>query len=167
VTFYEDGPKVMHELGTSTGGRGVLRFTPAPGLRGTRTIVAQATVDGSPIADQTLARFQFAGTPRAGQPRKVTVRRRGSTLIVRWSAVAGAVRYGILVKRSDGSQQRLVVASRSRSVRIRAYPLTEGGVVGVSAQGQLGDWGRARHSAAFKAVKTPPSVFGSPLAKRL
>ena len=76
------------------------------------------------------------------------------------------MRYGILVKRSDGSQQRLAGSSRTVSVRIKRYPLTEGGVVGVSAQGQLGDWGPVRHSAPFKAVKTPPSMFLAPLAAR-
>ena len=49
VTFYESGKNVMHELGSSSGGRGTLRFTPAAGAGGTRTIVARATVDGSPI----------------------------------------------------------------------------------------------------------------------
>ena len=81
VTFYEDGKNVMHALGSSSGGRGTLRFTPAAGAGGIRTIVARATVDGSPIRDQVIARFRFAGTHRTGSPRRVTARRRGGTLI--------------------------------------------------------------------------------------
>ncbi|MDQ2897959.1 MAG: hypothetical protein M3Y09_20395, partial [Actinomycetota bacterium] len=77
VTFYEDGKNVMHALGHSSGGRGTVHFTPAAGVRGVRTIVARATVDGSPIRDQVLTRFPFAGTRRTGSPRRVTVRRNG------------------------------------------------------------------------------------------
>lgn len=157
---------VMHALGTSTGGRGKLKFTPAPGPGGTRTIVASATVDGSPIADQTLARFHFAGTVKAGQPRGVTVRRRGTTVTVSWPPVAGAIRYGVLVNRSDGAQRRLLVSAPRHSLTIKGYPLTDGGVVAVSAQGALGDWGRARQSARFKALKAPRSMFLAPRPKR-
>ena len=166
VTFYEEGAGVMHRLGASTGGQGAIRFTPAPGPGGERTIVAGATVDGSPIQNQTIARFHFAGTGRAGRPRRVTVRRVGRTVSVRWSAVAGTVRYGVVVDRSDGSQQRLVLSARRRSLRITRYPLTEGGRISVSAQGALGDWGNARRSATFKAVRKPTSVFLSPRKTR-
>jgi hypothetical protein len=92
----------------------------------------------------------------------VTVRRRGSALLVGWAGVSGAVRYGVVVNRSGGSQQRFILSSRTRSLRIKGYPVTEGGIVGVSAQGQLGDWGRTRHSARFKAIKSPPTIFLSP-----
>jgi hypothetical protein len=166
VTFYEDGPSVMHELGTSTGGRGTLHFTPAAGARGTRTIVARATVDGSPIRDQTIARFHYAGTSRTGKPGRVTVRRKGTTLVVSWAPVTGALRYGVVVNRSGGSQHRYVVSSRVHSLRIKGYQLTEGGLVGVSAQGRLADWGPSRHSARFKAIKQLPSIFLAPLKKR-
>jgi hypothetical protein len=47
-----------------------------------------------------------------------------------------------------------------------AYPLTQGGVIGVSAHAALGDWGRTRHSARFKALKAPRSMFLAPRRKR-
>ena len=166
VSFYEDGSGVMHELGTSTGGHGTIHLTPAAGVRGERTIVARATVDGSPIQDQTIARFHFAGTPKAGRPGRVTNRRNGTTVSVTWSAVAGAVRYGVVLDRSDGSQQKFVVSSSHRSLRIKRYPLTVGGTVSVSAEGLLGDWGKARRSATFKALKKPASAFLSPRKSR-
>ncbi|MGI8412566.1 MAG: delta-60 repeat domain-containing protein [Solirubrobacteraceae bacterium] len=165
VSFYEDGKNVMHELGHSGGGHGTLHFTPGAGPRGTRTIVARATVDGSPIQDQVLARFHFAGTPRTGAPRRVTVRRHGGTLLISWSAVAGAVRYGVVVNRSGGAQQQFTLSARRRSLRIPAYPLTEGGQITVSARGPLGDWGTAGKSPRFKATRAAPSMFLSPLRK--
>ena len=100
VTFYEEGKNVLHQLGTSKGGPGTIRFTPAPGVAGPRTIVAHATVDGVPIQDQTIAKFTFAGTRPAAEPAKVSVKRAGGTLVVTWAPSAGAVGYGILVHRA-------------------------------------------------------------------
>ncbi len=79
--------------------------------------------------------------------------------MVRWTPAKGAVRYGVLVNRSDGSQQQYIVSAARRTLAIRRFPLTVGGRVSVSARGVLGDWGRARKSAAFKASKQPPSVL--------
>jgi hypothetical protein len=159
VTFFEDGLNVMHELGTSTGGRGTLHFKPADGRRGVRTIVARATVDGVAIRDQVIARYRFGGTVRTGRPSRVTVQRRGSSLLVRWTRAAGAVRYGVLVNRSGGSQQRYELSARHRTLRIRHYPLTEGGRVSVSARGLLGDWGRPRRSRSFKATRRADTIL--------
>ena len=159
VTFFEDGANVMHPLITSTGGTGTVHFTPAPGAPGTRTIVASATVDGSPIRSQTLARFHFAGTVKTGRPGKVTVRRKGGSLLVKWTAAAGATRYGVLLTRSDGAQQRFTVAASHRSLRVGHFPLTFGGRVSISARGVLGDWGAARKSKSFKATKRAESVL--------
>jgi len=80
--------------------------------------VARATVDGSPIRDQVIARFHFAGTGRTGSPRQVTVRRKATALIVSWSAVAGAVRYGVIVNHSGGTQEP-VHRQRSPSLTAR------------------------------------------------
>jgi hypothetical protein len=162
VTFYEDGKNVMHELGRSGGGRGTLHFTPAAGAGGTRTIVARATVDGSPIHDQTIARFHFGGTHRTGSPRRVTVRRRGNALLVSWTGVAGAIRYGVIVNSSGGVQQQFTLSARHRSLTISKYPPTDGGQVTVSARGPLGDWGRAGRSPLFRATTAAPSIFLSP-----
>lgn len=159
VTFFEDGANVMHPLITSTGGTGTVHFTPAPGPPGTRTIVASATVDGSPIRSQTLARFHFAGTVKTGRPGNVTVQRKGGTLLVKWTAAAGATRYGVLLTRSDGAQQRFTVAASRRSLRVGHFPLTFGGRVSVSARGVLGDWGAARKSKSFKATERARSVL--------
>jgi hypothetical protein len=153
----------MHELFSSSGGRGSRSFTPSPGNAGERTIVARATIDGVPIRDQVIARFRFAGTPRAGRPGKVTVIRKGTTLVVSWQPVAGAVGYGIAVDRSSGTQQVLEVSARRPAVRITRFPATEGGTVSVSARGALGDWGPARQSSPFKPVTAPPSIFRVPL----
>ena len=159
VTFFEEARGIMHPLVTSSGGAGKISFTPARGPSGTRTIVAAATVDGSRIRSQTLARFHVTGLTRTGRPGKVTVRRQGSALRIAWTRAPGAVRYGVLVNLSDGSQQRYALPASRHSLRLRNFPLTAGGRVSVSARGVLGDWGRARHSATFRAVRASASVL--------
>jgi hypothetical protein len=159
VTFYEQGNNVLRPLVTSTGGRGTIRFTPAPGAAGRRAIIARATVDGAPIADQTLAHFRFRGTPKTGTPGKVTVQRERGNLVVRWTSAVGAVSYGVLITGSDGAQRRYRLSSSHHSLSVRGYPLTQGGRVSVSARGALGDWGRARRSNAFKATKAARTIL--------
>ncbi len=159
VTFYEDGKNVSHALGSSSGGKGTLHFTPAVGAGGTRTIVARATVDGTPIPSQVIARFHFAGTGRTGTPHKLTVRRSGTALIINWSPVAAAVRYGVVVNYSGGTQKQVTVSARRHSLRVAAFPFTEGGQVSVSALGPLGDWGRAARSQPVRATKAATTIF--------
>ena len=159
VTFFEEARGIMHPLVTSTGGAGKITFTPASGAGGTRTIVASATVNGSRIRSQTLARFHVAGLTRTGRPGKVTVRRQGSALRIAWTRASGAVRYGVLLNLTDGSQQRYQLPASRHSLRLRNFPLTAGGRVSVSVRGVLGDWGRARHSATFRAVRASASVL--------
>jgi hypothetical protein len=78
---------------------------------------------------------------------------------VKWTAAAGATRYGVLLTRSDGAQQRFTVSASHRSLRVGHFPLTFGGRVSVSARGVLGDWGAARKSKSFKATKRAKSVL--------
>ena len=162
VEFFEKGASVLHRIAVSTGGRGAARSTPAPGARGTRTIVAVATVDGVNLRPQTLARYHFAGTTRTGRPGGVHVTRRGSVMVVTWTAAAGAIRYGVLVNRTGGAQQRYVLPAQRRSLRISHFPLTEGARISVSAQGALDDWGAAARARSIRAVKPAPSVFLAP-----
>jgi hypothetical protein len=158
VTFYEKGAGVMQRLTTSKGGTGKLRFKPAPGPGGKREIVAEATVDGVPIPAQTVASYRWAGTPRTGRPGRVTVKRRGKTLTIRWTAATGAAQYGVVVDQGK-IERRFRVGAGRRSLTVRGVPLTDGGVARVSALGAFQDWGPARKSKRFKALAAPPSVL--------
>ena len=90
--------------------------------------------------------------------RPVTWKRASVWLRIRTRA-PGAVRYGVLLNLTDGSQQRYQLPASRHSLRLRNFPLTAGGRVSVSARGVLGDWSRARHSATFRAVRAPASVL--------
>ena len=76
-----------HTIGTVTGGgRGRLRFSPAPG-RGARHVVAQFELAGLPAESLTVARFS-PPSPKLARPHGLVIRRRANTLRVRWSARA-------------------------------------------------------------------------------
>jgi hypothetical protein len=158
VTFVETGRNVFRRIKTVGGGRGRIRFRPALGPGGRRTIVAIATVDGVPIPNQALGRYTAPGIPRNGRPRRVSVRRRGTVLSVRWSAVAAARRYGVVVELTNGRERQFVVSRRRRGLRIRGVDAAQGGVVRVSAQGLRNEFGQPR-AARFKRLRRPSSAL--------
>ena len=158
VTFVEVGQTTFKPIVTVRGGRGRVRFKPALAPGRARRIVAIATVDGVSIPNQTLARFRAPAIPRTGRPRRVSVRRRGRTLSIRWSPVRAARRYGVVVELANGNERQIVVSRRRRSLRVRRISLTQGGVVRVSAQGARNEFGRPR-AARFKRLRRPPSAL--------
>jgi hypothetical protein len=158
VTFYEKGRNTRQQLATSSGGTGKVRFTPAVGPAEQREIVAEATVDGAPIAEQTVAKYRWGGTPRTGRPGRVVVKRRGKTLSIRWGKATGASQYGIVVEQGKDEKTFRVGAGR-RSLTVRGVGLTDDGVVRVSALGVQQDWGPVRRSNRFKALAKAPSAL--------
>lgn len=158
VVFYERGVRIFRRLATSRGGQGTLVFTPASGDGGVRAIVARASIDGIPIPDQVVAHYRAPATVRTGQPARVRLRRRGTSLLLSWTPAAGATSYAVVVERTDGAQRRFRVGARRLSLRVRGATLTQGARAGVTAQGALGDWGHVRHSNAVKAAKRATTV---------
>ncbi len=154
VTFVERGGVQAKILRTAHGGRGSFRFRPAFGTATGRRIVALASIDGAPIPEQTLARYNVARIPKTGKPGRVTLIRRGPSLVVRWTKATGATRYGIMLKGGNAKSWSYTVAASRRSFVIKNVPLTYGGTVSVSARGVTGDWGKPR-SATFKRRKLP------------
>jgi hypothetical protein len=148
VTFLETGPGGSRQIGTvSGGGKGVLRFSPAPG-RGRRTIEAQFELAGLPAERRTVARFT-PPSPRLARPARVRVRRRGKTLVVSWKRVPGATRYEVVTDFRSGRQR--LTKTRRRSTTLRRIRRSDGGRVRVRA---LADMRQGRPSSArFRALE--------------
>ena len=157
VTFVERGARVARPLKTVKGGKGSFRFKPSVVPGRARTIVALSTLNGYAIPDQTLARFRAPAIPRTGRPRKLSVRRKGTVLRVRWRKARGAKRYGVTLRLSNGKMRFYTLSRRRTSLRIRRVPRDSAGRVEVSAQGVLLDWGKAR-SKRFRRLERPFSV---------
>jgi hypothetical protein len=160
VTFLESGAEGRREIGrVSGGGKGKLKFSPAPGAAG-RSIIAQFELAGVPAERLTVARFKPPAL-HLGRPASLRVRRRGSTLRVTWKRVRGAARYEVVTTKSQGEQRLL--RTRSRRATLKKVPTTVRGTVSVRAVDRFRQ-GRAR-SAKFRATKKPHTAFG-PLKKK-
>ena len=133
VTFVESGAEGKRTLATVTGGRGSLRFSPAPG-RGRRRIEAQFELAGLPAERVTVARFS-PPSPRLSRPRRLQVRRRGGRIVVSWGSVRGATRYEVVANLSNGTQR--LRGTRRRRVTLRGVRRHHGGRVRVRALAQL------------------------------
>ena len=142
IKFVEQGPGIATILGTSKGAVGSIRFTPAAGRRGPRTIVALVEEAGAVSSEVKAAVYTSSGTPRPGRPRSVGARRKKGTIIISWPRVPGASRYEVLVKLADGSQAFRVVRT-SRLTVADAFPARRGSV-SVDALGRDAIRGAAR-----------------------
>jgi hypothetical protein len=151
VRFAEVGTRAFHQLGTARGSRGSLRFSPAPGPRGRRKIVATIEQGGLPRKALTVA--TYSATPaKPGRARRVRVRRKGAGALTSWSRVRGAARYRVIVKLSDG--RRDVLSVRGLKARVGHLPPSARGTVTVQAVDARHQAGPGR-TARLKAKARP------------
>jgi len=144
VTLLERGLLVNRALKTIVGGgSGTLRFTPAPGPGGRRQIIAQTTLNGLPSPSVTIARFTAPSPPRL-VIKRIVARRKGTRLLVSWSATAGADRYAVLVVLGNGHDRQLTVPSTHRSVSFSRIPRTVTVMLLVRGETAFGESGPAR-----------------------
>jgi hypothetical protein len=88
VRFIERAEGAGADLGAAKGKSGTLRFSPAPGPKGTRQIVAAVDQDGVPRRQIVVATYVAPAPARPGKPAFVRVRRAGTALKVRWGRAA-------------------------------------------------------------------------------
>jgi hypothetical protein len=113
VTFVERGTRTTKLLGVARQGRGTIAFAPGDGKRERRRIVAMVERNGLLVRSVTVARYAAPGPFRAAKPRGLRVHRRGSTVLVSWGPVTGALRYGVTLRTSIGSRRFRVISRRS------------------------------------------------------
>ena len=147
VTFVERAANAYRVLGRARGTAGSLRFSPAPGPRGRREIVALVE-QGDVVREQrTVARYTAPAPLRPARPRALRMRARGPRLDVRWQRVRGVRTYRVQVaNRRDGSlrlfrvrRTRLVIAGLERGdrVTVRVAALAADGTPGRAAVRRL------------------------------
>ena len=168
VTFLEEGRGVSRTIGTARGARGTLKFAPADGPGGRRTVVALVEQDGLPRKRLTVATFKAPPRSKPGKPRGVKVaggtaraasrrrpwrRGRGDAggrprpapcaasrpLTITWRPAARAARYGVTVELTDGRRLFFLRDADDRVVRIPdAKGLVSVRVVGLRADNGAG-----------------------------
>ncbi len=153
VTFTEVGAGgSSRTIGTvAEGGRGELRFSPAPG-QGVRRVLAQFELAGLPAETRTVARFT-PPAPQLATPRALTIQHSENTLRVRWSAVPDAATYQISITPTDGPQH--TITTHASHVTIRAVAADISGTLSVRALAPLRDGPAA--AAHFPATTRPPT----------
>ncbi len=155
VQFVEVSGSLRKPIGTVSGGRGRLAFSPAPGSD-VRHIEAQFTLDGIRAETLTVASFR-PPSPRLSRPAHLRVRRRASTLIVSWTRVPGATGYELVATSSSTGQR--IVRTRGAGASLRRVALTSAGLLSVRAIAPM------RHGApavaAFRATRPLKTRFAA------
>jgi hypothetical protein len=159
VTFVEVADSGKRPLGTVTGGRGTLTFTPAPGSD-RRRIEAQFELAGIGAETKTVAAFT-PPSARLGRPTRLTVRRRGGRLLVTWKRVPEAQRYEVLTTLSSGGQR--MTSTRRPSATIGSVARWNGGRVTVRAVAPMRQ-GRVT-TARFRATAPRKTTRFGPLPR--
>jgi hypothetical protein len=144
VTFAEVGKKTAAQIGKPTSAtKGTFAFTPTTGEGGTRKIVATVTQNGMPRTNLTVARYVAPARVRPVKPR-VTVKRMGSKLVVRWHRDTRAKRYELHAKLTDGRVLLLLLKKQQTTITAVAKTTTATVTVrGIDAAGVAGPQARA------------------------
>jgi hypothetical protein len=136
VTFAEQAHGVYREIGSTRKGRGSLRFQPAPGPRGKRSIVAIVEQGGVPSDKLTVARYKAPPTRHLPRPRRVGLKRHGSKLVVGWTRVKGAGGYEVRVSLPrDGRRLLFFPPPKKHSLRVGGVERSDLARVTVAAIG--------------------------------
>lgn len=159
VAFAEVGKGTAAQIGKPTSAaQGTIAFTPTTGEGGTRKIVATVTQNGMPRANLTVARYVAPARVRPAKPR-VTVKRAGTKLTVRWHRDPRAKRYELRAKLTDGRVLLLLLKKPQTTIAAVAKTTTATVTVrGIDAAGVAGPQaravsrGKARKAAARSGV---------------
>jgi hypothetical protein len=150
VTFEEHGRDGSGWIGKAHGLRGTLRFHPATGARERRTIVAVVSSFGKPRSVLQVARYPSPGLLRPARPKGLTIKRRGSTLRIRWGRVTGIRRYRMLVRVSDGRVLLLLPSAAATTAVVRAIGPHLSARVSLQGESAIGTTGLAAHAKLGK-----------------
>jgi hypothetical protein len=94
------------------GGSGRIAFAPAPGPSGRRAIVAEVEQYGHPRTERVVASYVAPPPARLHPPAGLHAVRRGTSLIVSWRGVPGAMAYLVEVTAGRGHAITTVVRGR-------------------------------------------------------
>jgi hypothetical protein len=163
VTFAEVGKGTAAQIGKPTSAaQGTVAFTPTTGEGGTRKIVATVTQNGMPRANLTVARYVAPPRARPAKPR-VTVKRTGSKLVVRWHRDPRAKRYELRAKLTDGRvlllllkkpQTTIAAVAKTTTATVTVRGIDAAGVAGPQVRAVSAGRGKARKAAARSGVWT-------------
>ena len=132
VEFFERGDRWERPIGRVTGGgRGTIHFAPAPAGRGRRAIVAVVKQFGRTRRELTVTSYVAPPPAPLGRPAGLRVVRRGTSLIVGWRAVSGAMAYAVEV--TTGRRHAVTTVVRGRRFTFRGVAPATPALITVTA----------------------------------
>jgi hypothetical protein len=150
VTFAEHGARTYRTIGVARGARGTIRFTPAPGRRGGRQILALVSQSGIQMHSLAVARYAAPKPSGPGRPAHLRVIHRGATLSVTWTRVRGAAGYTVITAASDG--ERMIKLTKGHALRLSGIPARVRGSLTVQALDTMALRGPAARAAFSPAA---------------
>lgn len=102
VQFIEQAPDAGGVIGKARDTSGTLRFTPANGPAGERSIAAVVTNAGGTSRVVTVASYNAPKPREVAAPSRVRATRAKTSVKITWNRVAGAVRYWVVAEVADG-----------------------------------------------------------------
>jgi hypothetical protein len=118
VVFAEKGKVGTRMIGAAKGSRGRLRFKPAAGPGGKRTVVAMIQRGGFTTDTVTVGSFTAPNPPKPGKVGRLKAKHAGTVLTVTWARAKNAARYSVTVRGSKGSRAARLVGSKTRKLRL-------------------------------------------------
>ena len=144
VAFAERAHRVYRILGTAKGAHGTLRFTPAAGSAGKRTVYAIVSEGGVARESVPLTSYRAPAPAAPARVRGLRVRRHRRTFshLVR-QARGGAAYYLLEVRGSDGRHLLRLIRGRRHSLTLPFLGYTDHLTVTVTGVSALGRHGRS------------------------
>jgi hypothetical protein len=154
VTFSEQSASVKYVIGTASKASGSIRFSPAYGPAGPRSIVAAVQENDLPRETDTVGSYQAPAPLRPAKPRQLRIVRRGLGAVVSWRPARGAHGYSVTVVYNGGFQFFKVI--RGTSVRIPLVYDNDPILASVAALDLVGKQGTAARARTRGYIPAAP-----------
>jgi hypothetical protein len=132
VRLFERGPGWERPIGRVVGGgSGRIAFAPAPARGGRRQILAEVDQYGRARTERVVASYLAPPPAPLGRPAGLQATRRGTSLLIGWRGVAGAMAY--LVEVTAGRSHTITTVVRGRRFTFRGIAPAVGASITVTA----------------------------------
>jgi hypothetical protein len=141
VQFIERGKFGGHVLGTVAKSRGTLRFKPASGPGGKRTVYALLQHDRMTTHTQKVGTYVAPPPPKPGKIRRLRAKHKVHTVTVKWTAAPRAATYVVKLRGSKGTIVARMLGAKGRAVKFTAMRRDERYTVsvrGIAKSGRAG-----------------------------
>jgi hypothetical protein len=133
VVFQERGRFGAHTLGAVKKSRGTLRFKPAAGRGGKRTVYALIQKDGFTTRTAKVGTFTAPSPPKPGAVGRLRAVHKAHRLTISWRAARRAASYVVKIRGSKGTRITRALGRKSRRLKLAAVRRDERFTVSVNA----------------------------------